>query len=209
MTRLSGRGEIPNNLPISTTNFTPTTNALGIGGQDAVVLDNFAAAAMLVEHLAAQGFTRIAGLFGNASTTGIERHAGYAAAMQKRGLSPAQKFIPPSVAAAQAEITAWFAAGTAPQAVIASNGLLLMRVVRALRAAGRDMPRDLAVAGSDNESWTELVGPGLTVIEQPVAEIGRTAMRLLLERLDAPDGAAKKIVLGGRCVVRGSTMRQI
>jgi hypothetical protein len=40
-------------LPISTTNFTPTTNALGIGGQDAVVLDNFAAAAMLVEHLAA------------------------------------------------------------------------------------------------------------------------------------------------------------
>jgi hypothetical protein len=30
MTRLSGHGEIPNNLPISTTNFTPTTNALGI-----------------------------------------------------------------------------------------------------------------------------------------------------------------------------------
>ncbi len=51
MTRLSGRGEIPNNLPISTTNFTPTTNALGIGGQDAVVLDNFAAAAMLLERL--------------------------------------------------------------------------------------------------------------------------------------------------------------
>ena len=30
-------------------------------------------------------------------------------------------------------------------------------------------------AGFDNETWTELVGPGLTVIEQPVADIGRTA----------------------------------
>jgi DNA-binding LacI/PurR family transcriptional regulator len=35
------------------------------------------------------------------------------------------------------------------------------------------------------------------------------AAAMLLERLDAPDGAARKIVLGGRCVVRGSTMRQI
>lgn len=174
-------------------------------GRDAVVLDNFAAGAMLVEHLAAQGFTRITGLFGNASTTGIERHAGYVAAMTRLGLTPVQKFVPPSVAAAEAEVGGWFARGEAPEAVVASNGLLLMGVVRAMRAAGREMPRDLAVAGFDNESWTELVGPGLTVIEQPVAEIGRTAMRLLVERLEAPEGVVRKVVLGGKCVVRGST----
>jgi LacI family fructose operon transcriptional repressor len=178
------------------------------GGQDAVVLDNFAAGAMLVEHLHAQGYRRIAGLFGNASTTGIERHAGYAAAMTRLGLTPDQKFIAPSIAAAQAQIATWFATGAAPEAVIASNGLMLLGVVRALLEAGRTMPGDLAVAGFDNETWTELVGPGLTVIEQPVAEIGRAAMALLLERLDAPDAACRKIVLGGRCVVRGSTAKR-
>ncbi|CAG4915533.1 unnamed protein product, partial [Acidocella sp. C78] len=77
--------------------------------------------------------------------------------------------------------------------------------VRALRAAGRRMPEDLAVAGFDNESWTDLIGPGITVIEQPVAQIGAEAMRLLLERLDAPAAPVRKIVLGGRCVIRGST----
>jgi LacI family fructose operon transcriptional repressor len=112
--------------------------------------------------------------------------------------------------AAEAEVAAWLLpgarpAGTAPQAVIASNGLLLMGVVRALRAAGKKMPEDLAVAGFDNESWTELVGPGLTVIEQPVAAIGRAAMAMLLERLETPDAPVRKIVLGGKCVVRGST----
>ena len=176
-------------------------------GQDAVVLDNFAAGAMLAEHLHAQGYRRITGLFGNASTTGIERHAGYAAAMSRLGLDPHHKFIPPSIAAAQAEVTAWFTSNDAPQAVIASNGLLLLGIVRAMRETGRRIPEHLAVAGFDNETWTELVGPGLTVIEQPVTEIGQAAMRLLLERLESPSGALRKIVLGGKCIVRGSTAR--
>jgi LacI family fructose operon transcriptional repressor len=178
------------------------------GGRDAVVLDNAAAAGLLVEHLAAQGFTRIAGLFGNASTTGIERHAGYQAAMRRLGLPPAETFIAPSIAAAAAEIGGWFARGETPEAVIASNGLLLLGIVRAMRAAGKTTPQDLAVAGFDNETWTELVGPGLTVIEQPVAEMGASAMRLLLDRLDAPEAATRKVVLSGRCVVRGSTARK-
>ncbi len=175
------------------------------GGQEAVVLDNAAAAAMLVEHLYAQGYRRITALFGNASTTGIERHAGFAAAMQRLGLAPESRFVAPSIEAAEAETVSLFRQGQPPEAVIASNGLLLMGVVRGLRALHKRIPEDLAVAGFDNESWTELAGPGLTVIEQPVAEIGRTAMRLLLERLDAPEAPVRKVVLGGRCVVRGST----
>jgi len=185
--------------------------ATAAAGRDAVVLDNEAAAGTLVEHLFAAGYRRIAGLFGNASTTGIERHAGYAAAMARLNLTPAATFVAPSIAAAEAEVLAWFesaaAPEAAPEAVIASNGLLLLGVVRGMRAAGRQIPRDLAVAGFDNETWTELVGPGLTVIEQPVAEIGRAAMSLLLERLESPGAAIRKIVLGGTCVARGSTAR--
>jgi LacI family fructose operon transcriptional repressor len=176
-------------------------------GWDAVVLDNFAASEALVAHLYGRGYRRIAGLFGNASTTGIERHAGYAAAMARLGLTASARFLAPSVAAAEAEICGWFDRGEAPEAVIASNGLLLLGVVRGMRAAGRSMPGDMAVAGFDNETWTELVGPGLTVIEQPVAEMGRAAMDLLLERLETPGGAVRKIVLGGICVMRGSTVR--
>ena len=174
---------------------------------DAVVLDNYTAAVTLVEHLHEQGYKHITGLFGNASTTGVERRAGYEDAMRRLKLTPHARFLSPSMEAAEKEVAGWFNGTHAPEAVIASNGLFLMGVVRAMRAAGKTIPQDLAIAGFDNESWTELAGPGLTVIEQPVAEIGHTAMQLLLGRLHDPNAAQRKVVLGGRCIVRGSTRK--
>jgi LacI family fructose operon transcriptional repressor len=172
---------------------------------DAVVLDNARAAAALVEHLHGQGYRRIAGLFGNTSTTGIERHEGYRSAMTARGLTPSARFVAPQAEAAEAALLSWLAEPDRPEAVLVSNSLLLMGTIKALRRLDLSFPEDIALAGFDNEPWTELVGPGLTVIEQPIHEIGRSAMDLLFERLDAPARPARKLVLAGACVVRGST----
>ncbi len=180
------------------------------GLYDSVVLDNQQAAAALVGHLHAQGYRRIAGLFGNTSTTAVERHGGYHAAMVAHGLTPDARFVPPYAEAAEEEVAGWLAdlrnpGAVRPEAVMVSNSLLLMGVVKAVRKHGLSIPGDLALAGFDNEAWTELVGPGLTVIEQPVHEIGAAAMNLLFERLEAPDRPTRKVVLSGTCVVRGST----
>ncbi len=179
------------------------------GQLDAVVLDNSAASAMLMEHLHAQGYQRIAGIFGNASSSGIERHDGFVAAAQRLRLHIQTAFVPPQIEAAEVEVRHLLDCAEPPQALVASNGLLLMGVVRAVRAAGLAIPDDVAVAGFDNESWTELVGPGLTVIEQPLEAIGRTAMSILLERLDNPALPPRKVLLGGHCVVRGSTAKLV
>jgi LacI family transcriptional regulator, fructose operon transcriptional repressor len=177
------------------------------GVQDSVILDNAAAAAMLVDHLIAQGFERIGGLFGSTSSTARERRAGYEAALQRHGLAARSRTVAPNAAAAEAETVRWLAETDPPDALLLSNGLILMGAVRAARALALDVPQDIALAGFDNEPWTELVAPGLTVIEQPVSEIGSQAMRLLFDRLRAPDQPIRKIVLSGRMVVRGSTRR--
>lgn len=180
----------------------------GPGGRyDAVVLDNRQASGDLVRHLFAQGYRRIGGMFGSTSTTGAERHEGYAAAMVEHGLSPEARFAPPSVAAATAEVTAWLQGPDRPEALIVSNGLFLEGAVKATRALGLAIPRDLALAGFDDETWTQLVEPGITVIGQPVDAIGRQAMAMLLERLETPSLPARKVVLSGDCRVRGSTAR--
>ncbi len=177
------------------------------GEHDAVVIDNQGAAARLVDHLVGNGHRRIFGLFGNTSSTAVERHEGYRAAMTAHGLLPDAVFVAPDDHAAAAALEARLSGGDRPDAVVCSNSLMLLGIYRALRAAGLDTPRDLAVAGFDNETWTELVGPGLTVIEQPVTDIGRTAMDLLFERLRVPEMAPRKVVRSGRLVARGSTMR--
>jgi LacI family fructose operon transcriptional repressor len=175
------------------------------GQNDAVVLDNAQAATLLVEHLLEQGYRRIGGLFGKTSTTGAERHAGFVAALARHGLPAPARFLAPSLEAAESEVRQWLGEPGRPEALIASNGLVLMGILKAARNAGVEVPQQLAIAGFDNDAWTDLAGPGLTVLEQPVYEIGRTAMSMLLARLQSPEQAARKVVLSGKLVVRGST----
>lgn len=177
------------------------------GAHDSVVLDNPAAGAGLVDHLVDQGCSRIGGLFGSTSSTARERRAGYETAMARHGLEPSVRTVAPNAAAAEAAAARWLAEPGRPEALILSNGLILMGVVRAARCLGLRVPGDLALAGFDNEPWTDLVEPGLTVVEQPVDEIGAQAMRLLFERIAQPDQPVRKVVLSGRTVLRGSTRR--
>ncbi|WP_203076868.1 LacI family DNA-binding transcriptional regulator [Falsiroseomonas ponticola] len=171
---------------------------------DSVLLDNGEAAAGLVDHLVAQGHTRITGLFGETSDTGRARAEGFASAMARHGLAPDARFIPATTPPTEAAL-AVLREDAAPGALLAANSLLLLGALRATRQAGLRVPRDLALCGFDNEPWTELVEPGLTVVEQPLEEIGRAAMRLLFDRLRDPDQPVRKLMLSGRQVVRGST----
>ena len=104
-----------------------------------------------------------------------------------------------------ARLAELLAAPGRPDALIASNGLMLLDVIRALQRAGLVVPQDIALAGFDNEPWTEMVGGGITLIEQPVEEIGRSAMMLLLDRVENAAAPPRRIVLDGHCLERGST----
>ena len=176
---------------------------------DCVLLDNSKAMATLVEHLVERGYRRIAGVFGKASSTGDERRNGYLESMRRHGLSPKFQRVAPTVEAAHATVRGLLNGDERPDALVVSNSLLLMGAFQAVREARLAIPRDLALAGFDNESWTGLVDPGITVIEQPVEEIGRAAMSLLFERLKSPELSTRKLVLSGRAVLRGSTAARV
>jgi len=135
----------------------------------------------------------------------MERHAGFAEAMQQAGLSAPAQFVAPSVEAAEQAVRAMLAAEMRPRALVVSNGVLMLGAVRALKSAGLHWPQDVALAGFDNDVWTELLGDGLTVIEQPVGEIGRAAMAMLLERLEDAERSPRIVVLQGKLLARGSS----
>lgn len=176
---------------------------------DAVVLDNPAATRELVEHLLAQGHRRIGGLFGSTSTTAAERLDGYLAAMRAHSLAPVYRQVAPTVEAAVAEVSHWLRQPDRPDALLASNSLLLMGALKAARSAGLGIPQDLALAGFDNERWTDLVEPGITVMEQPIEAMGRAAMSMLLERIESPQLPVRRLVMHGRCLPRGSTAARL
>lgn len=172
---------------------------------DCVLLDNERMAAVLVEHLHGRGHRRMAGLFGAQSMTGHERRAGFERAAAALGLEAQALAVPHSAGEAERALSALLSGPQRPDALVASNGVMLLHILRALRAQGLSVPDDIALAGFDNNDWMDFVGngSGISVIEQPVEEIGRTAMTMLLDRLDHPESPTRKVVLAGKLVARG------
>lgn len=172
---------------------------------DRVLLDNRPAARRLTEHLLGAGYRRIALLAGDRSTTGRDRHAGHADALQAHGLAPQVRWLPPSVAAGRAAAAELLQQPDRPDALAATNGMLLLGAAQAIQAAGLRMPQDIGLAGFDNNDWTTLPALDVTVVEQPTYEIGRTAAELLVQRIAAPERPTRSVVLEGVLRARGST----
>ncbi|WP_299029990.1 LacI family DNA-binding transcriptional regulator [uncultured Thermanaerothrix sp.] len=178
------------------------------GDVDMVLIDNLEAAYRLTQHLLEQGYTRLAGLFGEMSVTGRERQRGFEKALREHGLAPLQmRFLPPYIQAGYEATRALLQAAPRPDAILATNSLLLAGALKAIREAGLPLPEAIGLAGFDETTWTPLVEPPLTVIAQPTYEIGRMAMRMLLERLEDPNLPYRQVILKGQLLVRRSTLR--
>ena len=174
---------------------------------DRVLLDNTQAARKLTEHLLDAGYRRIAVLAGARSSTGRDRHAGCLQAMQAHGLEAQTCWLQPAVDAGRTATAELLNGAVRPDAVLATNGLLLLGAAQAVQSAGLRMPDDIGLAGFDNNDWTTLPAVDVTVVEQPTYDIGRTAAELLLQRLNEPTRPARCVVLEGRLIARGSTRR--
>jgi DNA-binding LacI/PurR family transcriptional regulator len=90
-----------------------------------------------------------------------------------------------------------------PTAVIAHHDGLAAGLLSGFRAAGRNVPGDIAVVGYDGTDLSEALE--LTTVDQPFAETGRIAARRLLSLLDGADGASQHVNLIPRLIVRATT----
>ncbi len=70
--------------------------------------------------------------------------------------------------------------------------------------AGLRVPGDIAVIGFDGTELAEVVSPQLTTVEQPSRAIGRTAVSLLMKRIDDPDAAVERVMMDWRVIDRAS-----
>ena len=174
---------------------------------DMVLLDNVAAAYELTSHLIENGYNKLAGLFGDASTTGRERSRGFHQALKDNQLSPvAIHFVPPRIKQGY-EITMALLKQQDGKidAIFTSNSLLTAGAFQAIRDSQLTVPDDVALVGFDETTWGALVDPPITLIAQPTEEIGRTATELLFQRIDEPNRLPKTVTLKGQLLINGSS----
>jgi len=80
-------------------------------------------------------------------------------------------------------------------AVFAANDLMAAGVINALRQAGLSVPHDVSVIGFDNSLQSIMMYPAITTVAQPIVELGRVAVSLLLKRIANPDEPPSQVVL--------------
>jgi LacI family transcriptional regulator len=68
-------------------------------------------------------------------------------------------------------------------AIFATNHYITMGVLMAVNEEKKQIPGDISVLGFDLMDWLQVINPPLTIIEQPVREIGRLAAEILIKRL--------------------------
>jgi LacI family transcriptional regulator len=66
------------------------------------------------------------------------------------------------------------------------------------------VPRDMALVGFDDFEWADCFEPQLTVIAQPCEEIGRSAAKMLLDRIKKLDREPKTVRHKTELIIRNS-----
>jgi LacI family transcriptional regulator len=77
--------------------------------------------------------------------------------------------------------------------------------MRAARSRSVRVPEDLSIVGFDDAEEAAIVTPSLTTVRQPLAEMGRMAVSLLVRLLDKQRVEALRVELATRLIVRDST----
>jgi DNA-binding LacI/PurR family transcriptional regulator len=144
--------------------------------------DNRGGARSATEHLISGGRRRIAAITGRLDTqAGVARHSGYREAMAVAGLDASRTersdFTEAGGAAAMASLLDRF---PDLDAVFAESDNMAAGALRALRAAGRQVPEDVAVVGFDDLPIARTTEPPLTTVHQPVRALGQEMARMLL-----------------------------
>jgi DNA-binding LacI/PurR family transcriptional regulator len=172
---------------------------------DSVTNDDLAGACLAVEHLIELGHRRIAHIDGGKGAGARARRAGYSQAMNHHGLEAVAVQGAYTEEGGAAGVARLFERGVGPTAIFAANDLAAVGALHALEQRGLRVPDDVSLVGYDNTSLAALGHIDLTTIDQPRREIGATAVRLLLDRLDQKSARARHLLVQPSLVVRTTT----
>jgi LacI family transcriptional regulator len=170
-----------------------------------VTCDNFDASKNAVQHLLAHSRRRILCLGGDPNLYTIkERIRGYEDTMASAGLKPR---VLSGADARQLSIalTERFAdPQERPDAIFAVHGDASVSAYEFLIDSSYKVPQDVALIGFDEFPLAGTLRPTVSVIRQPINELGAAAARTLFEQIEGEPGAPRQIIIATELIPRMS-----
>lgn len=175
----------------------------------AVSAAHSAGATQASTHLLELGHRRIGAITGPAGWMATEeRRRGYHAALAAAGVMPDPKLEIESdflLSGGRDAAARLLDLDEPPTAIFAFNDQLAIGAIQAARGRGLRLPEELSVVGFDDTVEASIVTPAVTTVRQPLVEMGRMAVSLLIRLLEKERFEALHVDLATRLVVREST----
>ena len=172
-------------------------------------LNNFRVAQLAMQHLCDLGHTRIAHLAGpGGASPAKDRREGYFAALNEYGLSYRRTLESPIGWGSQMgyDMTAEILSDDAlPTAIFASNDRLAIGAMRAIQDGGLQVPGDISIVGVDDIEVCQYLNPPLTTVRQPLLDMARVGIDMLLSLIRGEQPAAMQVLLEPTLTLRQST----
>lgn len=178
---------------------------------DSVLIDNYKGAYEAATHLIAQGHRRIGCIHGlPQSQLTVDRLAGYRRALKEHDLPFDEALLfsgdytpPTGVIGAHRLLSL----PEPPTALFAFNDMMAFGAMQAINERGLRVPEQVAVIGFDGVALTEHICPPLSTVEQPIPEMCKLAISLLLDRInDRAPVESRTAIVEPRLVCRASTI---
>jgi LacI family transcriptional regulator len=158
---------------------------------DAVTIDDQRAAYEMTRHLVSLGHRRIGFVSGHPDQTASARRlAGYQAAVADLGVEASPELMARGLFTYRSGLDAaeqLLDLAERPTAIFASNDDMAAAVVAVAQRIGLDVPGDLTVAGFDDVALATTIWPELTTVRQPIADMARKAMEIIVRRVRLQD----------------------
>jgi LacI family transcriptional regulator, repressor for deo operon, udp, cdd, tsx, nupC, and nupG len=173
-----------------------------------VAIDNISSSREAVEHLLQLGHRRVGMITGPLnSLLSRDRLKGYRQALLANEIAIESVLIQEgdhSYDSGYNQMNKFLALDEQPTAIFAANDSMAMGAVKAVKAQGLRVPEDVAVVGFDNIQFSEIFEPALTTIAQPLIEMGKRSMELLLKQIKGEPLTKKQHVLDTKLIIRDS-----
>lgn len=153
---------------------------------DVVSINNRASSSTATQHLIDLGHENIAFISGPLSTsTGRERLAGFRQTMSEAGLEVRDELVHPIPFRGDAgsdAVSTLLRLAEPPSGLIVGNTAQVRSALRRLKQSPVEVPAQLSLVAFDDNPWTELVSPPLTVVRQPIDMLALHSIELALGR---------------------------
>jgi len=166
---------------------------------DSVTANNEKGAYDAARCLLRLGHTRLAAITGPLHLTNAnERLGGFKRAVREAKLHLGPEYIQETTFDKQgghSKALVLLGLNPRPTAIFAGNDMIALGALLAIRELGLRCPEDVSLIGFDNLDLAETTDPSLSSVSQSGYQLGTTAARVLLDRLEGDKGPARHLVL--------------